>query len=281
LKINIVTDSACDVPQTYLDRYQIRVIPAYLNFGVTDSYPDDGKSISREDFFHRLATTNPPPTSSAPPPGIAEQILRAALADADHVIAIHIPQTLSGFFNSTRVAAQAIGGNRVTVFDSGTLSMGAGWQAIMAAEAASAGESLEAILKLLDAARGRVKLWAGIDSLDYLRRSGRANVLLASLGEILQIKPIIEVSKGIVASAARVRTFKNVPKTLARLYESQVPVVRLAVLNLNQPALAEELRHDLEAIFMPEQVLFQEASLAISVNLGPSALGIATIPKNF
>ena len=275
-RINIVTDSACDVPAKYIEKYQIGVIPAYINFGM-ESIPDDGKSITREEFYERIKTADPLPTTSAPPPGISEQILREALSDADHVVAVHVASKLSGIFNTSHVAAQAIGADRITLFDSGTVSMGGGWIAIAAAEAAAQGADLDAVLAAATSTRERMQLWAVPITMDYLRRSGRVNALVASLGEILQIKPIIDVANGEATSAGRVRTTKKVIEKLLDMAREQAPLERLALMHLYNHDGAQYIRESLADIAPPENTVTVMASSAIGANFGPGGLGIALV----
>ena len=275
-RIRIVTDSACDVPPDYLEKYEIGVIPAYINFGL-ESIPDDGVNITRAAFYERLQTADPLPTTSAPPPGVSEQMMRDALADADHVVAIHVASKLSGIFNASRVAAGAIGEDRVSLFDTGSASMGGGWSVIAAAEAAAQGGDLDAVLKAAAFTRERTQLWAVPITMDYLRRSGRVNALVAGLGEMLQIKPIISVQDGEANSAGRVRTTRKVIEKLIEMTHEKAPLERLAVLHLNNQEDAQYIRDALADIAPPDNTVMLMASSAIGANFGPGGLGIGLV----
>jgi len=274
--VRIVTDSACDVPPALAAQYGIHVIPVYINFGL-ESYLDDGVAITKEQFFARLATAAELPTTAAYSPGIAEETLRAALAESEHVVAIHLSRNLSACLESTRIAAQNVGADRVTVIDTGTLSMGAGWAVLAGAEAATQGADPQTVVQVVNSTIERSSLWAVPSTMEYLRRSGRVNTLIASLGELLQIKPVIEVMRGEVKSAGRVRTFKKVIPHLVELAQSQAPLERLAVLHLNNPEGAAELAEALRAVAPPQHMLTVMACAGISVNFGPGGLGIATV----
>jgi DegV family protein with EDD domain len=275
-RIRIVADSACDIPQDIVEKYGISVIPAYINFGL-ESIPDDGVSITREAFYERLKTADPLPTTSAPPPGVSEQIMRAALADADHVVAIHVASKLSGIFNTSRVAAEAIDTERISLFDTGQASMGAGWAAIAAAEAADRGADVDAVIAAAQSTNERTTLWAVPITMEYLRRSGRVNALVAGLGEMLQIKPIISVDDGEANSAGRVRTTKKVIEKLIEMTREQAPLERLAVLHLNNQDGAALMRAALSDVAPPDNTVILMASSAVGANFGPGGLGIALV----
>lgn len=276
--IRIVVDSACDVPAEYVQRYQMLVIPAYIHFGVDESLKDD-IDISREAFYQRLPESNPLPTTSAYSPGEAETVLRQALEDAEHVIAVHTSGKLSAMVESTRVAAKTIGENRITVWDGKSVSMGGGMQAIAAAEAAAAGKSREDILALLQDIQTRFKLYAAPSTMEYLRRSGRVSALVAGLGEMLQIKPLIEVSTGEAESAGRIRTFRKVKEKLVEMAHDLAPLEQLTVLHINNPEGAAELHAALQDIAPPDHTYVVMASAAIGANFGPGGLGFAAISK--
>lgn len=196
-RIKIVCDSAADLPAAWRARWDISVIPVFVNFGA-ESFPDDGVSLTHEEFYRRMAEAKVPPTTSAPSTGVAADVLRRALAQADHVIAFTISPAVSSTYNAVRLAAQQVSEERITVYDSGTLSMAVGWQIVAACEARERGADLAGILAAADEARKRADVWAIPGSLEYLRRSGRVNRILSSIGTLLQIKPIITVKDGVV-----------------------------------------------------------------------------------
>ncbi|HRE47247.1 MAG TPA: DegV family protein [Aggregatilineales bacterium] len=179
-RVRIVVDSTADVPPEYLARYDMRMIPAFVNFGA-ESYPDDGIALPRAEFYRRLVASSVLATTSAPSLGVAVDGLRAALEGVDHVVALTLSTNFSGIHNVFQLAAKEIDPARITVYDSGSLSMGVGWQALAAAEAAEQGAPPDAVLMAIREARARVEVWAAPDTLDYLRRGGRVNALVAGV----------------------------------------------------------------------------------------------------
>lgn len=279
MRVRIVTDSPSDVPPHLLEKYQIEVIPVYINFGA-ESYLDNESSLPRAEFYRRLKIGHPMPTTAASSEGDAERLMRDILKDADHVVAVHIAPSISSEFNSSRLAAEAIGNDKVFVFDSGSLSLGSGWLAIIAAEKAAEGADPQTILSTLKSAKERLRVWAFVDSLEYLRRSGRVNWLRASVGALLDIKPIILLSGGEVKQVGRVRTAKNAFNVLVDNCRQWSPLERLGVLHTAYPQGGEALRDALADIAPPDQTLLVDVSAAIGTHLGPRALGIAAIRKS-
>ena len=278
-KIGIVTDSAADLPTSLVEQWNISVIPCYVNYG-GQSYADDGIDLIRSEFYQQLPTINPFPTTAAPSPGVAEQILREALAAVDHLIAVHVPETLSGTLNAVRLGAKAIDSERITIVDSQMLSFAQGLQAIKAAEVAQETGNIEAVLNALQDMRSQQRLFAVIASLEHLKQSGRVNTLVASFGSLLQIKPLIAVEKSEVQSVARVRTFKKSIRKLQDILTELSPLEYIAVLHIQNMEMAQQFQRDVQHL-VPEQseIPIVEVGPTIGTHLGPGSIGFTAIQK--
>lgn len=280
MKIKLVVDSATDLSREWLAEHEIAVVPAFVNFG-NESFPDDGVSITNEAFYQRLATSQIPPTTSAPSPGVAQEIFKRALEDADHVIAITTAAQLSGIYTAVRLAAQLVDSERITVYDSGALSMSIGFQ-VQAAEAARAsGADVQGILAAAADARERSYVWGMPGSIDYLRRSGRVNALLAGIGTLLQIRPLVTVRKGEVSSAQRARTESKTLALMAENARALAPLEKVAILHAHYPKGAELLMKFISDILPsdPANIYTVDTAPAIGVHFGPQAVGLAVLKQ--
>lgn len=279
MTVKIVTDSTCDLPESLVARYGITVIPLYIHFG-QESYLD-GVEITREDFYLRLPASRPLPTTAAPASGVFQEVYESLLGGgATGVLSIHISGDLSGTINSARLGAEhteSHTGGRVAVFDSGQLSLGVGFQVLAAAQAANRGQSLDEILAMLEAFAPRVHLFAHLDTMEFLRRSGRVNSLVAGLGDMLQIKPILKMTGG-KASSERMRTSRRAMERVIRLAESVAPLDQVAIVHANAPKqaglLARNIRH-----LIPEgdDILLVEITPVIGTHIGPGAVGLVCV----
>jgi DegV family protein with EDD domain len=277
-RIKFVCDSAADLPAAWRARWEISVIPVFVNFGA-ESFPDDGVSLTHDEFYRRLAESKVTPTTSAPSAGVAADVLRQALSEADHVIAFTISPAVSSTYNAVRLAAQQVSAERITVCDTGTMSMATGWQIVAACEARERGADLQGILDAVAEARARADVWAIPGSLEYLRRGGRVNRIVSSVGTLLQIKPIITVKNGVVDSKQRARTIKKAIETVAEMIRRCAPLEGLAILHTNAPDLAEQMRALLADIAPsdPERTLILNVAAAIGVHFGPGSVGAAIL----
>ncbi len=169
--IRIVTDSTCDLPQEVTDRYQITVVPVYVNID-GQSYLD-GVELSREEFYTNLPRYHSVPTTSAPGPGTFTHIYeQLAQEGATAIISIHISSILSNTFNVAQMGAQATNVLPVTVFDTGQITLGVGLLVLTAVQAVDAGHSLEETMAILHDKARRTHSFAALDTLEFLRRSG-------------------------------------------------------------------------------------------------------------
>ena len=136
-RIRVAGDSVCDLPEHIVSALDIRIIPTYVNIG-SESIPDDGRALSREQFYRDLPTMPAHPTTAAPSPGDAEAFYRAMFDEgAEHIVSIHVPEKLSGVMNAMRLGAEATGAEKVSVVDSLQLTFGIGLQVWAAAELAA------------------------------------------------------------------------------------------------------------------------------------------------
>jgi DegV family protein with EDD domain len=276
MSIAIVTDSTCDIPQNLIRKYDIHVVPNILV--INDRSIEDNEGFSRERFYTELPEMEPLPTTSTASSGAFGAVYEDVLHDpVTKVISIHAASLLSGIYNAASLAAQAFG-NHVQVIDSQQVSLGLGFQVLAAAEAMTEGLPLEEILQRVEEVRQRVRFIAMLDTLEYLRRSGRVSWARASLISLLQIKPFIELRDGVVHRRGEVRTRKQGINRLLEMLWGLYPWERLAILHSNAEADARQLLEDLHPD-MPTQPLIVNVTTIIGTHVGPNGLGFVAVVK--
>ena len=272
--VSIVTDSTSDIPPDIARELNITVIPVHVIFG-EESF-DDGVTITREEFYRRLKTTKVMPTTSTPSAGeFAETYQRVG----GEIVSIHVAANWSSLLNVAQVGASLAPAAQIAFFDSGKLAMGLGWQVILAARAAQQGKSVADILQALQDAKHRVRLFAALDTLEFLRRSGRVNALVARFGQLLSIKPIIDVGDGEAVMIDRVRTRQAAIVRIKEMTSEIGPLQSLAVLHTSNYetacALADEFA--MTVPHLREPIIVCEATTAVGTHVGPNGLGIAAV----
>lgn len=276
MKLGIVTDSTSDLPKYLAEQHEIEVIPTIL---ILDGQEyADGNGISRDDFYNQLPSLRTPPTTAAPSIGDFASRYDSLLArGCDHILSIHAPGKLTTIINSARQAAQDFP-NKITVLDSGSLSLGLGFQAIAAAEAAENG--LDAALNAIESTRERLKVYAALDTMEYLRRSGRVPGAVAALGGLLSIKPLIELTEGEVKAIGTVRTTSQANQRMLNFLLQNGELERLAVLHTGAEPRAKGFLNTLmqtASQSVPRDILLVNVTSVIGTHLGPHGLGFAAV----
>ena len=271
----IVTDSTADVPPDLAADLGITVVPAYIQVG-TRSYRD-GVDLSREEFYAQLPAMETTPTTAVPPVEDFAKAFRQLRVCADGLVAITVSGRLSGMYNVATLAAREVaGGQDIRVVDSGQVSMGLGLIVIAAARAAAAGAGVEEIAALVDDISHRVHVYAVLDTVEYLRRSGRVSWARAKAVEILRVKPVIGLAQGQVHQLGRVRTMHQAVDRLVRLCRALGSLEQLAVLHTCSP-LVDELRRRLAVCHPIEELLTVVVTTTIGAHVGPRGLGMAAV----
>ena len=280
MPIKIITDSLCDLPEPVARENGITVIPCYVNAG-GESFLD-GIELSRQEFYRRLPGYHTPPTTSSPGLGTFIQAYQQAIRQgATGIISMHVAGKFSNLIDIARIAAEEITAAPVTIMDTGQLSLGEGLQVLAAGEAARKGCSLEAITALIAGMARRTYVFAVLDTLEFLRRSGRASFLQASLGAWLDIKPVMVVHQGEVFME-RLRTRRKAVDRMLERIGALGLLERAALIHSHAPEeRMESLRQQArERFHLNGNLISAEVTPAIGVHVGPAAFGMAVVKAN-
>ena len=278
--MQIVTDSGTDVSLTAEQKAElgIHVVPLVVTLGA-ESYRE-GIDIEPGEFYRRLAATDSLPVTSQPSPGdFASTYRRLAATDPD-ILSIHMTSGLSGTFNSAQAGASLVPEANVTLVDTKTLSVAAGWQVEAAARAVKAGWSKEQILALLARIGEASDSLYTLEELKYLIHGGRISHMKGLIGSILNIKPMIGVEKvnGTYIQLGQTRTFKKAIKGLVDLISSQHSpgsALHVQVLHAFNPEGAAVLREQVDRLFDCTWSPMGSISLVLGAHTGPSMVGVA------
>ena len=275
MSIRIVTDSNCDLPPEIISRYGISVVPLYINIG-SKSYLDEVE-LSRQEFYKNLPGYDHHPTTSVPGQGKFREVYRRLASEgATEILSIHISVSLSAVLNSARLGAQQTH-VPVTVFDSGQLTLGTGLQVLAAAEAAAAGAGIAEIIGRVEDLATRTHTFAALDTVEFLRRSGRLSRFQSSLASVLSIKPLLKMHGGEM-DMERVRTRRKSIRRLMELVSDLGPLEQLALVHTGAPERAQALHQQAFSLFPASgDVLTAEVTPVIGAHVGPGAVGFAAV----
>ena len=277
MSIRIVTDSTCDLPPELIRKHAITVIPMYINVGLQEYR--DGIDISRQEFYTRLPTFKPAATTAVTSPEVFRLTYeQLATEGATEILSIHISTRLSSVVGVASQAVRESTSVPVTVFDSRQLSLGTGFQVLAAAQAAEEGHSMSEILSILEAQIARTHVFAALDTLEFLRRSGRMNFAVAFLGTLLQIKPFLKMYDG-NPTAERIRTRNGAVKRLIELLVEAGPLEKVALLHSRAEDRAQALLQQVKHLLPAGDILVEEINPVLGAHIGPGVLGFACISK--
>ncbi len=278
MPIKIVTDSACDLPKELIQLYQINVVPLYINIG-NKSYLD-GVEMDHETFYNGLETFPHHPQTAAPGPDTFEKIYNLTSNEGnDEILSIHVSGSLSATITSAQKAARQAKAN-VIVHDSGQLGLGAGLQVLLAAKAAAAGAGMQEVIAQIRDLGRRTHVFAVLDTLKYLQRSGRMNMAMAGVGSLLRIKPLMKMHEGI-PSSEKISTHYRAMQRLIELTEKVGDLEELHYLHTQALGAAKSFYEKTKAMVPPNtSPIFQSITPVLGAHVGPNVLGVVCVTKN-
>jgi DegV family protein with EDD domain len=282
MAVAIVSDTCHYLPRELVADHRIHEVSLYVH---REGQIERESEISNYDhYYESLRTATELPTTSQPSIGDFLQVYNPLLDDGNEIVSIHLAGGMSGTVRAAEQAREQLGSRAemVHVFDSASACGGEGLVVLAAAAAARAGADGRAVLDRARRARGELKMWFAIDTLEYLRRGGRIAGAQAWLGSALKIKPILTVESEITP-IERVRTsrraFERMVELLATRKEDGAD--GWMVQHIQAPLEAAELAARGREIFGCEPLVTSEIGPVIGTHVGPGLLGAGGIPSSY
>ncbi len=280
MSVAVVTDSTAYLPDELIEGYGIHVVPLYVVLAGHSGR--EGWDISPGDVARALGTRGHSVSTSRPTPGDFVAAYRRALDEgADRLVSLHLSSELSGTWDAARLAASQIGEHIVTVVDTRSAAMGAGFAVLAAARSAAAGADAATVARTAQEIAEATRTFFVVDTLEHLRRGGRIGSAAAVLGSALAVKPVLHVQDGRVVPLEKVRT---ATRALHRLVQRTVEAagqgpVSIAVHHLAAPEKAARLAAEIrERLPQLRELHVSELGAAIGAHVGPGAVGIVVAP---
>jgi len=282
--MQIVTDSGTDAHLARDEKLQgMHVIP--LNVTLEGITYQEGINIEKEDFYKLLDNSENLPITSQPSPGDFAAIYREIAKKDPDILSIHISSGLSGTINSAINAVGMVPEANITVIDTKTLSVGAGWQVAAAAKAVRAGWPKEKIVDWVSQIRDATHTVFTLKELKYLIHGGRISHIKGLLASILDIKPIIGVNleKGNYEQLGQARSFNKAIDNLVNLMEKHVKVgekIAAQVVHAMNLEGADMLKEKVSKVFDCQWLPIGPMSLVLGAHTGRSMIGICYTPAD-
>jgi len=277
LSVHVVTDSTSDIPPDIVRDLRIDVIPLTISFG--EQRYRDGIDLTADEFYERLGSTNVLPTTSLPPPALFRYSYEH-LASRGDVVSVHLSHKFSGTVNTARSVAAEVAPDRISVVDSGSVSMGLGLCVIAAARAARDGAAREECVRIAEETSRQIHVAVAFEALDFLRRGGRIGRATAFVGGMLRLKPILTVKDGETHPLSRARSRGKAIEELLSLATRYEGVSDIVVLHTTTPDDAEQLADRARRARPDARFVVGRFGPALGVHGGPGMLGIAVAAQD-
>jgi len=275
-RVAIVTDSTANLPSVIVQKYGITVVPIHLHWD--NEVYKDGIDITAEDVYRRLRATKQIPKTAAPSVGDFLQAYLRLSYEVDGIVSIHLAGTMSGTLKSARLAAELAREHvPVYVIDTGTATMGAGFAVLAAARAAEKGENLNEVKRISDEISQRTTVYAMIDTLEYLVRSGRIHKVEGLLGVALRIKPILTIHNHEIDVLSKTRTTSHGIRIMLDEMDERVKgqPVHVAIIHADVPEAARSLKELVNDRFDCIEIFTCPMTPVMGAYTGPGLLGLA------
>ncbi|MGN7760982.1 DegV family protein [Paenibacillus sp. 22594] len=205
--VKIFSDSTSDLPQSWKEKYDIRIVPLYVVFD--DATYKDGVDITPEEVYEQVAARGALPKTAAPSPADFMTAFEPVIRDGGDIVYISLSSALSSTYQNALLAAGEFPEGRVQVVDSETLCGGIALLVMKAARAAAKGQSALEIAAMLKECRSRVETEFVVDTLDYLYMGGRCSGMQNFIGSLLKIRPVLRLIDGAIVPVSKIRGKKE------------------------------------------------------------------------
>lgn len=275
-RIRVVTDSACDIPEEIAQRLDIDIVSLTIRFG--DEEFQDRVDLSPGAFWAKCKASKTLPETAAPSPGAFQVAYeRAKDAGCDGVIVLTLSAGLSATHQSATLGAEAVAKDiEVRVIDTKAVSMAQGLVCIEVAERAQKGATLDELEASALSLTAKTGVVAMLDTLEHLVKGGRIGGARALVGQVLSIKPLLELKDGVVAEAGRQRTKAKALSAIAEVARSNAPLQRLAIVHGDSPEV-KHLQELIATIPVETDVIVTDMGPVVGTHGGPGIIALCWI----
>ena len=272
----IIVDSGCDLPEEIIDTMNIHVIPVRLNFGNTHYV--DKVSFTSDEFWKELKTNPNHPQTSQPSPGDFRRQYQFLSSHYESAISIHLPEALSGTYQSAITAAKSLSTFSVNILDSFSGTIGTGLIAMRTAEAIAKGKNINEVKIIAKQAIENTQLYVGLDNLDNIVKGGRISPTVQKIANFFKINPYLAFKKDGLKPVGI--SFGNNDKAnkFRKFVENKIPKnkkVRIGISHAQMNIFVENWIKSLINRFGENNVITTDIGPALGVHTGPKVLCFA------
>ena len=277
-QVAIITDSTADFPAGVVEEFGIKIVSLTVRFGPEEFL--DKVGLTASEFYKKLKISPHFPQTTQPSSEVFSKVYQEVAEKTKEILSIHLTGRLSGTFSNALSSAKRLMDNlpsfKIRVLDSKTSSLSLGFLVMEAAAMAKGGETLDTIETKINQLIPKLRLFAMLDTLEFLKRGGRIGKAKALLGALLNFKPIIKLQDGEVVPVTRARG-----KGIAILIEkflAEGKMAKVGVAHAAAPEQALRLREMLQNYFAGD-IPVAELGPVLGTHGGPGTIGICGVLK--
>ena len=278
--IELITDSTSDLSPALAAQLGVRVLPLTVHFG-EESFRD-GVDISNADFYARLRKAEKLPTTSQINPETFTAVFQEVLDRGNQAVGIFISSELSGTCQSAQIARDMLDSEDVFVVDSRTVTFSLGLLVIEAARLRDRGLSAAELAAEITTLREKLRLYAVVDTLKYLKMGGRISAATAVVGGVLGITPIIAIEDGKVESVGKTRGRKaGIQWMRERALEEEIDLTHCVVFgHTDCPEALEAVADAFSDVAAQAPAVYRsDIGAVVGTHAGPGAAGLGYFVK--
>ncbi len=273
-KIGIITDSTCDIPQEFFEKYDIEMISTRIIY--KDAEYRDRLEISAAEIYDNF-NKEIPKTSMPSPSDFIAAVERFKEREFDKIICIFVSSGLSGTYGMAVGLSREMSDIKIEIVDSKSLSLGLGYVVMDTAVAISEGASFEEALEVAKKTVDKIRVYFALDTLHYLRIGGRIGRVEGTIAEFLNLKPIITISHedGKYRTYKKVRGIKKAINSLEKIVrDTGGNRLRVATMHGHLEDKLRILKPMIEGMSRVVELDFGQISPVLSVHTGPGLIGV-------
>lgn len=278
--IELITDSTSDLSPDLAAKLGVRVLPLTVHFG--EECFRDGVDISNAGFYERLRATETLPTTAQINPETFVDVFQEVLDRGNQAVCIFISSAMSGTCQSAAIARDLLGSGDVFVVDSQTVTFSLGLLVTEAARLRDEGLTAAQLAAELTALREKLRLYAVVDTLKYLKMGGRISTATALVGGVLGISPIITIANGLVESVGKTRGRKaGIQWVKNRVLQEKIDLSRSVSFGHSDcPEALEAVAGAFDELTAQVPAVYRsDIGAVVGTHVGPGAAGISYFVK--
>ncbi len=284
-KIAVITDSNSGITQQQAEELGIFVLP--MPFMIDGEEYFEGINLTVEEFFEKLKSDREISTSQPTPESVLSLWDRLLNEGYDEIVHIPMSSGLSSSCQTAIVLADDFDG-KVQVVNNQRISVTQRQSVLDAIHLAEAGKSAAEIREILEREKLEASIYIMLDTLTYLKRGGRITPAAAALGNLLRLKPVLQIQGEKLDAFAKARTAKQGKSIMIeamkkdihdRFHDNENGDIAIEIAHTENLEAAMELKKELEQIFPGMDIYVDHLSLSVSCHIGPGSLAIACAKK--